>query len=527
MLSTDRIKWKIVIIILFIVFPSVCATSSVNEKASIIEWSITYGGTGNDVGRAIHRINGGYIVLGYTQSLGDGNSDVYLIKIDTNGSVIWNKTYGSLQSEMGYSIQAINEGGYIIAGTTHSIEHGFDVYLMKTDAGGNQVWNKSYGLDLKNIDCGYSVQVTSNGGYIIVGRTNSSRKDENDLYDVLLLKTDSEGGLIWNKTYGGDRSDSGRWVQETNDRGYIIAGETRSFSEDYDVFLLKVDTDGNEVWSRTIGERESDERGYSIQVTSDGGYVVTGLQWLLNRDNPDVYLLKTDSEGNLLWSKNCEGLDSRSQDWGYSVVETGEGGFIIVGETYSNVERNKDVILLKTDPVGKLMWIRTIGTSYNECGYAVSETGEGGYIITGYTSSGLEKDVYIAKTTPLPVNISIQSRISTETARTGEEVEISGKVDPPIAGVNIVLTYTHPDGSIFSRTIETDSEGAYMARQSVDIPGVWNILLTIEDGFYYITAESNRMSLTVKEASSSPLRIYISIVAVSVIGIWLLLRKRN
>ena len=527
------------IALLFLLPLNAYASNHVDEDdSSIVDWSRTYGGAGIDVGLSMQRTkDGGYVISGYTDSFGASNYDVYLLKTDSEGNLIWNKTYGGAHSDLGYSVQETSDGGYVIAGYTRSFGNkDDDVYLIRVDSEGNELWSRTYGIQgtTNNVEWGYSVQQTSDGGYIIAGRTNSSDRGEKDLDDVYLLKTDAEGNLIWNKTYGGDRSDEGHSVLETSDGGYVIVGETSSFGERAtDVYLIKIDSEGNEIWSRTYGDIEGDERGYSVQETSDGGYIVAGMSWPLEQQNPDFYLLKADSDGKKLWSRSYTGPDGHwSWDWGRSVLETGEGGYILIGETYSEVEQDQGVLLVKTDSLGNLLWSRTYGGADHEYGYSILETGDGGYVIAGKTKSfgAGEYDVYIVKTKPLPVSVSISCQASVDTVRMGEGETISGKVAPPIAGIKIALTYTRPDGFKITRDVETDGEGIFRDRYVLDVPGVWNASPSIEDDVHYTTAGSSQVSFTVKEAPRQPLHLYGSIAAIAtiiILGVWLLLWKRD
>ena len=290
----------------------------------------------------------------------------------------WSKTFGGSEDDYGNSIQITSDGGYIIVGYTYSFGAGeSDVYLIKTDSKGNLLWNKTYGGP--KCDEARFVQETSDGGYILVGY-----RDE----DIYLIKTDSEGNLLWNRTYGGpDSYHSGRCVQITSDGGYIIVGSTKSISSgNVDVYLIKTDSEGNMLWDKTFNKSDED-RGTFIQVTSDGGYVIVGYT------KSDVYLMKTDSGGDMLWSRSFGGPKS----WGYSLQVTSDGGFIISGFYGS------DVYLIKTDSEGKSQWTRTYGTTDpegNEEGYSVQVTGDGDFIVVGMTYYGFDSDIYLLKTDP-------------------------------------------------------------------------------------------------------------------------------
>ena len=213
-----------------------------------IGWTKTYGGGDWDWGYSIQQtLDGGYIVAGETQSFGVGWTDVYLIKTDANGDVIWTKTYGGSGGDCGNSVQQTSDGGYIIVGGITYFD--CDVYLIKTDANGDVEWTKTYGGSGE--DCGNSVQQTSDGGYIIVGKTTSFGAGASDVY---LIKTDANGNAEWTKTYGGGGEDCGNSVQQTSDGGYIIVGGTTSFGAGGgDVYLIKTDAYGNVAPKISIG----------------------------------------------------------------------------------------------------------------------------------------------------------------------------------------------------------------------------------------------------------------------------------
>lgn len=307
--------------------------------------------------------------------------------LDISRAFLWRKAYGGAGDEYGYSVKENTAGEYVIVGYTASYgAGGFDVYLIKTDADGNLIDEDTYGGS--NDDAGYSVWETIDGGYIITGYTNSYGAGHSDVY---LIKTDVNGFVSWEQTYGGGQVDHGYSVQETADGGYIISGKTASYGAGgFDVYLIKTDVNGDTLWTKTYGGAEHD-CGYAVRQTTDGGYVVTGYTASSGAGGDDVYLIKTDANGNVLWSKTYGTSDD---DRGHEIQQTSDGGYIIAAG-------NRDVYCIKTDANGGTVWEKTYGgAGYLDWGHSVQKTMDGGYIVAGYTGSFNVSvyDVYLIKT---------------------------------------------------------------------------------------------------------------------------------
>ncbi len=270
------------------------------DEDFIKEWDKTYGGPNIEAGYWVdNTTDRGYIVVGTTESHGAGNSDVWLIKTGENGNEVWNKTFGGSKYDAGRCVAQTADGGYIIVGYTKSFGAGkSDVYIIKTDSDGNLHWNKTFGGE--NEDVGYSVLQTSNGGYLIAGETDYSLVG-GIFGDIWLIKTNSSGDEEWSKTYGGTSMDSCYCVVQTVDGGYIIAGYKAMGSIGFqDVLLIKIDENGNILLDETFGEIESD-LGYCVVQIAEGEYVIVGFTASYGAGGFDVWLIKVSSSEAEEW----------------------------------------------------------------------------------------------------------------------------------------------------------------------------------------------------------------------------------
>ncbi|MFX0132770.1 MAG: hypothetical protein ACFFDN_03900 [Candidatus Hodarchaeota archaeon] len=354
------------------------------------KWMKTFGGPQSDVGNSVLQTSdGGYIVCGDTLNFGSGGEDIWLIKTDSNGNIIWEKLFGGDSTDGGNSIQHTRDGGYIIAGKTYSYGvGGSDIWLIKIDADGNKLWDKTYGGN--DFDIAYDVKQTNDDGYIIIGVTVSYGAGERDIY---LVKTDSDGNQLWEKTFGGNDYDRGESVQQTPEGGYILAGWTASYGAgEFDFWLIKTDSAGELQWDKTFGGTGYDY-GHSVLNTDDGGYIITGETESKGADSFDVWLIKTDSNGGLQWDKT---FGRFGWERGNSIQKTNDGGYIICGDGPNNIKL--DAKLIKTNSFGEKEWSKYYGGSGSDVALSVKQTNDGGYILSGFKASGLYHDLWLVKT---------------------------------------------------------------------------------------------------------------------------------
>jgi hypothetical protein len=381
----------------FLVLGSLCILP-VDAVAQItFERNIGFGTDKNESGYSvIQTSDGSYAVTGVSDRFTE-MSDVFLMKANSLGNVLWTKSYGGDSMDYGMSVQQTSDGGYIITGVTESFGSGKeDLYLIKTDVLGETLWTKTFGG--MDTDWGESVQQTLDSGYIVTGGTVSFGAGRTDVY---LIKTNPAGDILWTKTYGDTLIDVGRSVQQTSDGGYIVAGngDMRRFLHDWgsNIFLIRTNSGGDTLWTKKFDEiwSPTPRLECSVQETSDQGFIIAGRTDL--GFNFEVYLIKTDSLGNALWTRTYGGPRT---DIGYSVQLTLEGGYVIAGYTVSFGAGGGDVYLIKTDSLGDTLFTRTYGCSRADAGYSVQETSDGGFIIGGLFNriSFDSSDVYLIKT---------------------------------------------------------------------------------------------------------------------------------
>ena len=362
---------------------------NVNVSYGAQYWAKTYGGSSSEYAFSIQQTSDdGYIVAGITWSFGAGGDDVWVLKLDTIGNVIWQKTYGGSDDETAYSIQQTTDGGYIVAGSTSFGAGKSDIWVLKLDGNGNILWQKTYGGT--SDDLAKSIQQTTDGGYIIAGYTYSFGAGAGDSW---VLKLDSSGNVVWQKTYGGNENDGGTSIQQTTDGGYIVAGGTSSFGAGAggDSWVLKLDSSGNVVWQKTYGGSEL-EYASSIQQTfnQDGepdGYIVAGPTSSFGVGYGYNFLvLKLDSQGGVSWQKAYGGS---GMDDAWSIYQTSDRGYIVTGYTnsYGAGGNDNDIWILKLDSNGNVIWQKTYGGSDYENAFSIQQTTDGGYIVAGSTDS--------------------------------------------------------------------------------------------------------------------------------------------
>ena len=460
------------------------------SQVPVIQWQKSLGGSDNEykhIGqRTAKTADGGYIICGYSIST-DGNItgnqglyDYWILKLDSLGTITWQKSLGGSSMDVAYSVQQTFDGGYIVAGQSFSTDgdvtgnHGaYDIWIVKLSASGNIVWQKTLGGS--DWDLAFSIQQTADGGYVVAGSTASNDFNVTGFHggfsDFWVVKLNSVGTIIWQKALGGTETETAYSVQQTSDGGYIVAGNSSSTDGDvtnnhgnYDYWVVKLDGNGNLMWQQSLGGSDNDN-AYSIQQTSDGGYIVAGESNSIdgnatgNHGITDYWIVKLTNLGVIQWQKSYGGSDA---DVAYAIQQTTDGGYIVAGGS-SSADGNTttslgqdDVWILKLDVGGNITWQKKFGSGGIEIGYFIQQTNDGGYFFAGQDNnnggdvSGNHggDDIWLGKiqlvniiTAPLPV----------QTLCVGSSVK-----------VNFTIATTFNSGNTFTAQL-SDANGSFAA----------------------------------------------------------------
>lgn len=391
------------------------------SQAPAIQWQKSLGGTNIDEASFVRQTSDeGYIVAGRSKSNNifvsgnHGNFDYWIVKLDSNGNVQWQKSLGGSGLEEAPSIEQTADGGYILAGASNSNNGdvtgnhgGYDFWVLKLDNLGNIQWQKSLGGTSE--DYAYSIKQTSEGGYIVAGRSNSNDGDvgaNHGNYDYWIVKLDNAGNIQWQKLYGGSGIDEAHSIQQTSDGGYIVAGFSWSVNGDVtgnhgnssDYWIVKLNNAGVIQWQKCLGGTNADY-GYSIEQTVEGGYIVAGHSISNNGDvsgnhgNYDYWIVKLNNSGTIEWQK-CFG--SGFTEYAYSIQQTSDRGYVVAGWTYPSNSDLGDVSgshgyheywVVKLDNAGTLEWQKCLGGAYLDEASSIQQTSDDGYIVAGLSTS--------------------------------------------------------------------------------------------------------------------------------------------
>jgi len=392
--------------------------------SGLLEWTNTFGGSQNDFAHSVIQTQDGNLaVFGYSGSIDgdiiDKSNEVYdywLIKIDLEGNLLWSKTYGGSGEDVGEKVIQTNDGGFAIVGYSKSADgdasnnEGFhDNWILKLDAFGTIIWEKSFGFT--GHDHAYSVLQTNDGGFFMTGFldvTASGGEGNSRLQNTLhgvgefwCHKLDANGNIVWRKYFGGSSNDRSFDAVQANDGGFVITGFSESNDFDisnskgsYDYWVIKLDISGNLIWEKSIGGSEIDQ-SRSLVKTEDNGYIIAGNSFSTNGDiatnlgNSDFFLTKLNNSGDIVWRQNYGGSDF---DYATS-INTFSDGFVVSGysksadqQLTSNYGEN-DFWVITINHDGQLIWQKNFGGSNLDLAFDAIETLDGSLIVVGETES--------------------------------------------------------------------------------------------------------------------------------------------
>ena len=358
-------------------------------SAQTVKFEKIYGNTGYDYGyAAIQTYDKGYAVAGVTSSFGKGNTDAYLLKVDSLGEIRFHKTFGGINIDQAYSIQQTTDSGLVMAGYTNSFGNGgYDMYINKTDASGNIIWTKTYGG--ANWDFAYSIRQTSDGGYIVAGGTTSYGNGNEDMY---LVKLNASGDTTWTKTFGGTDDEEAKSVKQTKDGGYILTGFTKSFGDNTgDIYTIKTNSKGELLWAYQYkGSKE--DFSFDIIESASGKYIIVGKTKSNNTGDFDGVKIDISLSGSFI---SMDYWGGPKEDGIHAITESPGGRLAIGGYTYSYGIGAADFLLYLINPFNSA----TYGKQETEKIFSINKTKDGGYIICG-TSNSLStfEHIYLVKT---------------------------------------------------------------------------------------------------------------------------------
>jgi hypothetical protein len=425
-----------------------------------IQWQKSLGGSENDNALSIKQTNdGGYIVAGYSQSndgnvtnhhglTGGGRDDAWVVKLDSIGYIMWEKSYGGSSSDVASSIEQTKDGGYIFAGSSASWDGDitdhigtWDCWVVKLDSGGTIQWKKSLGGSQS--EEAYSIKQTLDGGYIFAGYTKSNDSNVTGYHpdttsiilksDYWIVKLDSIGNIQWQKCLGGTKEDIPWSIIQTLDSGYIVGGCSTSLDGDvtgihdtiygfHDAWVVKLNSLGNIQWQKCYGGNGDDNAGKTISTT-DGGYIICGTTLssdgdiTFNHGTYDCWVVKIDTTGNIQWQRTYGGSD---QDGADCILQTNDGGYIFAGITQStdgdvtghSANNYPDEWVVKIDSTGNIQWNLCLGGLSQEVLGSIQQTNDGGFIVAGEagynTGNHGMYDYWIVKLSPPPMDINVE-----------------------------------------------------------------------------------------------------------------------
>lgn len=468
---------------------SIVLATEVFSQSYQIQWTKTYGGPFYENGFTVHQTTDkGYIITGYTKSTGAGESDAWLLKTNAAGDTLWTKTFGGETWDWGQDIVQTGDGGYLLVVRCYSFGHGYyDAWILKTDAQGDTLWTKYWGEDQN--EWLNSVQQTNDGGYIFAGHTYSFGAKSQDVW---LVKSDSAGEIQWMHTYGGEQDENASFVRQTSDGGFIVTGRTYSYSAGgSDIWLIKTNSAGDTLWTKAFGGLEQDF-GEVVRQTSDGGYILVGSTSSSGAGEADIWLLRTDTIGDTLWTKTYGG---NHIDRAYSLIQLSDGNYLIGGFTRLIGDEFPQGWLICTDQDGDTLWTQTFGGEWDDMIMDCEETTVGEIIITGYTDVQLDDaDLWLVK-------MALDPAVSAKHEWLPGSFRLHQNHPNPFQSSTLVSYEIPGNGRVQLRLFNARGQELKVLDDSYQKAGFYERELDMSgftDGLYFITLEYEQHASTIK-----------------------------
>lgn len=390
---------KIIVLLVTIIsgiamFNSCNKTDSVVTPGNSASWVKMFGGGLSEILTSVKvASSGGFIAAGYTVSFGSGGNEIYVIRINTDGSTQWSKTFGSVQNDETASVLSLADGSFIVAGRTNSVlASNYDAFAIKLDANGNKVWDKIYQWNGNVITT--SVQATNDNGFVIAGTSTFTPGQT----DGFVLKIDGSGSAVWLKAIGGGFNDICTSLKSTSDNGFIMCGSTFSGGfPDGDGFLCKLNSDGSVAWTNFYGGDDGYDQFNDVVQSNDGGYTAAGFTKSFGLIDGDIYLVRTDQAGNILtgWPRTL-GDSTLGLDAATSIVQGEDGTFTITGERTTLSSATTDIIVANYSANSDYNWAKVYGSSGNDAGVSIVKNSDK-YVVGCVIASGGagDNDMYV------------------------------------------------------------------------------------------------------------------------------------
>ena len=420
------------------VFTAIFTNTVPLEELVIKQWDKSFGGTGDDLLYGLQQTaDGGFILGGWSSSGATGSKtstnfgaqDFWVLRLDADGNKLWERSFGGAGDDGITSLQQTSDGGFILGGCsrsgvsgnkTNSNFGGYDFWVVRLDTNGDKVLERIFGGT--GDDILYGMQQTTDGGFILGGYSISDASGNKTspnfgAYDFWVVRLDASGNKLWDRSFGGSSYDAIASLQQTADGGFILGGFTQSGADgnktsaslgSRDFWAVRLDTNGNPLWDRSFGGSGFDDLT-SLQQTFDGGFILSGYSQSSpsgNKTSPnfgsyDFWVVRLDSTGNELWDRSFGGT---GQDVPVSIRQTSAGGFIVGGSATSGTGGSKtsfgqggyDCWVVRLDANGNQLWDPSFGGTGDDSLSNLERTMDGGYILGGYSLSGLGGD----KTSP-------------------------------------------------------------------------------------------------------------------------------